>query len=115
MQKQKFNLDNILRKDNYFSTTNPRYLHKLVGNGWIINIVKLENDKCQIHASHMTQVKPTLNNPFSIPRGQADHRALGRKLRGIIPSRNYVRLFEAHEVPNHFVVAMADALTKRLQ
>jgi hypothetical protein len=108
------NLDNQLKRYGFFQTTNPRYQHKMIGNGWILNVVKLDGDKCQVHASHMSQVKPTLNNPLAIRRGEADHRPLGRKISGVIPNRNYVRLVEAHEIPNRFVIAMAQALQMRL-
>jgi len=115
MKTIKLKLENQLRKYGYFHTTNERYQHKLVGNGWIINIVMMDGDKCQVHASHLSQTTPTMNNPFRIDRDIADHRPLGRKRKGIVPNRQYVRLVEAHEVPNRYAIAMAQALEARLQ
>lgn len=104
-----------LSKNGFVNQGNGRYWAKPVGNGWYINVEWQGDTKYPaVQATHNSQFKPTLGNPWYVPF-ESDHTKFNLNPNEITTNKRYVRNRESRTWTNQLVPAGVKLLEYRLK
>ncbi len=102
----------------YKETTNPRYLFKDLGNGYITSIQWYGNKvNPNIIAVHISEVTPRPNDPYyaDYDRSKTNHKRLKNVPKGIKVNQRYICLPNGTSYPNRYADMALEVLENRLK